>query len=353
MDTPNRHNFLIRPLSYADSGVDINSGLEFIDLIKPYANTTKRKELLSSIGGFSALFELDLTKYKNPIIVSTTDGVGTKVLLADDMQSYQCIGIDLVAMCVNDLIVQGAEPLFFLDYYATGKLNPYIAEYIIRGITQGCKLAGASLVGGETAELPDMYPTGVYDLAGFAVGVVDKFCIIDGSKVCPGDVILGLASSGIHANGFSLVRRVLKLWQINLEQYFTGKRLKDILLTPTRIYVKPILALLNEFNIHAIAHITGGGLIDNLPRVLPNNTQALIDTKSWEIPEIFNWIKALGRIDTLELFRVFNCGIGMAIVVPHDEAERIYLRLKSLGENVYRIGVITENPDSIPKVVLV
>lgn len=327
-------------LSYRDAGVDIDAGNALVEKIKPHAKRTLRPEVLGGLGGFGALFEIPLERYKKPVLVAGTDGVGTKLKLAMDMGKHDTIGIDLVAMCVNDLIVQGAEPLFFLDYYATGHLNVDAAADVVKGIADGCLLSGCSLTGGETAEMPGMYEGDDYDLAGFCVGIVDKDRVIDGSKVGAGDVIIGLASSGPHSNGYSLIRKVLEVSGASLSDAFDGKTLGEVLLAPTRIYIKSLLELFKQVDVHALAHITGGGLTENLPRVLPENCRAVIDTQAWQRPEIFNWLQQQGNIEDAELYRTFNCGVGMTIVVPAEQADATVAQLNQAGENASIIGRI-------------
>jgi phosphoribosylformylglycinamidine cyclo-ligase len=327
-------------LSYRDAGVDIDAGNRLVDRIKPAVARTHRPGVLAGLGGFGALFELPLDRYRHPVLVSGTDGVGTKLKLAIQSGRHDTIGIDLVAMCANDIIVQGAEPLFFLDYYATGKLDVDVASAVVEGIAEGCRQAGAALVGGETAEMPGMYDTGDYDLAGFCVGVVEKERIIDGSRVQVGDRLIGLGSSGPHSNGYSLVRKVLEVsgtdWNTELE----GTPLIDALLAPTRIYVKSLLALMKEVELHSLCHITGGGLPENLPRMLPADTRAVIDTASWQLPAVFRWLQEQGRIATPELFRTFNCGVGMVVCVGEGEAEPTLERLRAAGEQAWVLGEI-------------
>lgn len=326
-------------LSYRDAGVDIDAGNALVERIKPLAAATRRPGVLAGLGGFGALFEIP-AGYRQPVLVAGTDGVGTKLKLAMELHRHDTIGIDLVAMCVNDLIVQGAEPLFFLDYYATGHLDVDIASDVVKGIAEGCRQAGAALIGGETAEMPGMYQGGEYDLAGFCVGVVEKDRIIDGSRVHSGDVLIGLPSSGPHSNGYSLIRKVLETTGARLDQPFDGATLGERLLAPTRIYVRPLLALFAEFDIHALAHITGGGLLENLPRVMPENTVAHVDTRSWTLPPIFAWLQEQGGIDTREMYRTFNCGIGMVLVASAAEAGAIVSRLRAEGEHPVIIGHI-------------
>jgi len=326
-------------LSYRDAGVDIDAGNALVERIKPLAASTRRPGVLAGLGGFGALFEIP-EGYRQPVLVAGTDGVGTKLKLALELHRHDTIGIDLVAMCVNDLIVQGAEPLFFLDYYATGHLDVDIASDVVKGIAEGCRQAGAALIGGETAEMPGMYQGEEYDLAGFCVGVVEKDRIIDGSRVHSGDVLIGLPSSGPHSNGYSLIRKVLETTGARLDQPFDGATLGERLLAPTRIYVKPLLALFAEFDIHALAHITGGGLLENLPRVMPENTVAHVDIRSWTPPPIFAWLQEQGGIDAREMYRTFNCGIGMVLVASAAEAGAIVTRLRAEGEHPVIIGHI-------------
>ena len=323
-------------LTYKDSGVDITKGNKLIEKIKPIAKSTLRPGVLNGLGGFGAMFEIPLDKYENPVLVSGTDGVGTKLMVAEMLNKHDSIGIDLVAMCVNDLIVQGAEPLFFLDYYATGSLNTEIATSVISGIGEGCIRSGCSLIGGETAEMPGMYKGEKYDLAGFCVGIVEKDNIIDGSKVSVGDQIIALGSSGPHSNGYSLIRKVLEKTTPSSEQL-------EAILEPTRIYVKSILSLNKSHPIHAISHITGGGLLENIPRVLPKNLAAKLDSNSWETPEIFNWIQDLGKIDTTEMYRVLNCGVGMIVIVPKESLDDSIKLLNSNGEDSWLIGEIVSS----------
>lgn len=333
-------------LSYRDAGVDIDAGNALIDRIKPHTARTLREGVLGGLGGFGALFEIPLDRYRKPVLVSGTDGVGTKLKLAFDMNRHDTIGIDLVAMCVNDLIVQGAEPLFFLDYYATSALDLDVAEQVVKGISDGCEQAGAALIGGETAEMPGLYQPGDYDLAGFSVGIVEKDAVIDGSKVAVGDVMLGIASSGPHSNGYSLVRKIIEVSGADLSQEFHGSTLGETLLQPTRIYVKPILKLLASVDVHAIAHITGGGLLENLPRVMPANTRANINAKAWDRLPIFDWLQQEGNVDETEMYRTFNCGIGMVICVSAADVKSSIEILTAAGEKVVEIGHI-EKSDSI------
>jgi len=327
-------------LSYRDAGVDIDVGNALIDKIKPMVKRTFRPGVMSGLGGFGALFELPVNQYKNPVLVSGTDGVGTKLRLALQMKKHDTIGIDLVAMCVNDIIVTGAEPLFFLDYYATGHLELETASQVISGIAKGCELSGCALTGGETAEMPGMYEGDDYDLAGFAVGIVEKDQIIEPSSVEAGDVLLGLASSGAHSNGYSLIRKVLEVSKADINIEFDGSTLGDKLLAPTHLYVKPLLELIKTVRPHALAHITGGGLTENLPRVLPENTVAKIDLDSWQQPAVFDWIQKNGNIEESEMLRTFNCGIGMVICIAGEDKEQAIQILQQQGETVFEIGQI-------------
>ncbi|MFK5893875.1 MAG: phosphoribosylformylglycinamidine cyclo-ligase [Pseudomonadota bacterium] len=329
-------------LSYRDAGVDIDAGNALIDKIKPLSKATTRPGVLGGLGGFGALFEIPLDRYKQPVLVSGTDGVGTKLKLAIQMNKHDSIGIDLVAMCVNDLIVQGAEPLFFLDYYATGKLDVDAATDVVKGIADGCILAGCALTGGETAEMPGMYQHNDYDLAGFCVGIVEKNKIIDGSQVKAGDRLLGLASSGPHSNGYSLIRKIIETHNADLNQSFDSRTLGQALLEPTRIYVKSLLKLIEKVDIHAVSHITGGGLLENIPRVLPDNCRANIDQNSWQLPAIFNWLQEHGNIEQNEMYRTFNCGIGMVIVVAKEDEQLAISELQNNGEKVYILGQIEQ-----------
>lgn len=327
-------------LSYRDAGVDIDAGNALVERIKPIAKRTLRPGVLGGLGGFGALFELPLDRYREPVLVSGTDGVGTKLKLAAALDRHDTLGIDLVAMCVNDLIVQGAEPLFFLDYFSTGRLEVETAARVIQGIGRGCELAGAALVGGETAEMPGMYPAGEYDLAGFCVGVVEKSRIIDGSKVRPGDALVGLASSGPHSNGYSLIRKIVEVTEADLEADLDGRSLGEALLEPTRIYVKPLLDLFSHVDVHALAHITGGGLTENLPRVLPGNCRARLDPASWQRPAVFEWLQQHGRVDEQEMYRTFNCGVGMVVCVASGDLPETLSRLTDAGETAWDLGRI-------------
>ena len=323
-------------LTYKDSGVDITKGNQLIEKIKPIAKSTLRPGVLGGLGGFGAMFEIPLEKYKNPVLISGTDGVGTKLKVAEMLNKHDTIGIDLVAMCVNDLIVQGAEPLFFLDYYATGSLNPEIATSVIEGIGEGCRQSGCSLIGGETAEMPGMYKGEEYDLAGFCVGIVDKNQVIDGSKVNEGDHIVALGSSGPHSNGYSLIRKVLEKSTPSSEQL-------NSLIEPTRIYVKSILSLANTLTVHAISHITGGGLLENIPRVLPDHLSAKLNSNSWSQPEIFKWLQKEGNIDSHEMYRVLNCGVGMVVIISKESSSQAIEHLSACGENAWLIGEVVHS----------
>lgn len=336
-------------LSYKDAGVDIDAGNDLVERIKGTVKATRRKEVLGGIGGFGALCRIP-EGYKKPILVSGTDGVGTKLKLAMDLDHHDTIGIDLVAMCVNDLIVLGAEPLYFLDYYATGKLSVDIASRVVSGIGEGCKQSNCALVGGETAEMPGMYQGEDYDLAGFCTGVVEEDDIIDGSKVAAGDVVIGLPSSGPHSNGYSLIRKVLEVSNADTSMSFGDGTLADALLEPTRIYVKPMLALLKEQPVHAISHITGGGFWENLPRVLPDDLAVRIDANTWERPAIFDWLQENGNITDVEMLRTFNCGIGLILVVPKASEEAVLAKLADLGESPVTLGAI-ENRDGEPVII--
>lgn len=339
-------------LSYKDAGVDINAGNALVERIKPEVKRTTRAEVIGGLGGFGALCAIP-SKYKEPILVSGTDGVGTKLRLAIDLKKHDTIGIDLIAMCVNDLVVQGAEPLFFLDYYATGKLDVDVAADVVKGIADGCVQSGCALVGGETAEMPGMYHEGDYDLAGFCVGVVEKSEIIDGSRVKNGDALIALGSSGPHSNGYSLVRKVIDVAGVNpATELLDNKPLSEHVLAPTKIYVKSVLALIKQADVHAIAHLTGGGFWENIPRVLPKNTKAVIDEKSWKWPSVFNWLQEKGNIDTYEMYRTFNCGVGMVIALPQEQVETALAILKQAGENAWLIGHIEHAEDDTEQVVI-
>jgi phosphoribosylformylglycinamidine cyclo-ligase len=328
------------PITYRDAGVDIDAGDELVERIKPGVRRSMRPEVLGGIGGFGALVEVPLDRYRKPVLVSGTDGVGTKLRLAIDTRRHDGIGIDLVAMCVNDVIVQGAEPLFFLDYFASGKLDVDVGERVIAGIVEGCVQAGCALVGGETAEMPGMYHGADYDLAGFCVGVVEKDAIIDGSRTRAGDVVLGLPSSGPHSNGFSLIRKILQVAAADLEGDADGVALIDRLMAPTRIYVKPLLQLLREVTVHGVSHITGGGLVDNIPRVLPDGLEAVLRRSSWRREVVFDWLQREGKVADAEMYRVFNCGIGMTVQVAPSDADRAIGVLRAAGQEALIIGEV-------------
>lgn len=331
-------------LSYKDAGVDIDAGNSLVENIKGVVKKTHRPEVMGGLGGFGALCKLP-TGYKEPVLVAGTDGVGTKLRLAIDLKRHDSVGIDLVAMCVNDLIVQGAEPLFFLDYYATGKLEVDVATDVVKGIGTGCEQSNCALIGGETAEMPGMYEGGDYDLAGFCVGVVEQSKIIDGTKVASGDQLIALGSTGPHSNGYSLIRKVIEVSNADLNADLEGKPLSDHLLAPTRIYVKPVLELLKSVDVHALSHITGGGFWENIPRVLPQGAKAVIDGSSWQWPVVFNWLQDNGNITTHEMYRTFNCGVGMILAVPADKLEESLTILKAQGENAWHIGAIADAKD--------
>lgn len=337
-------------LNYKSAGVDIEAGNDLVERIKPIAAKTRRPGVMAGLGGFGSLFELPLDRYKNPILVSGTDGVGTKLKLALELGIHDTVGIDLVAMCVNDIVVLGAEPLFFLDYYATGKLEVDTAASVVEGIGKGCELAGAALVGGETAEMPGMYTEGDYDLAGFCVGIVEKNNILDGSKVKAGDKLIGIASSGPHSNGYSLIRKILEKSSASLDDSLNGKSLGQSLLEPTKIYVKSLLELLKTVPVHALAHITGGGLTENLPRVLPEGLDASIDLSAWNFPETFKWLQEQGNVSQADMLTTFNCGIGMIVCVDAENEAETMAVLSQQGETVYSIGEIVESAGE-PKVV--
>ncbi len=338
-------------LSYCAAGVDIEAGNQLVDNIKPIAERTSRAGVMGGLGGFGALFELPTDRYEKPVLVSATDGVGTKLKLALEMGKHNTVGIDLVAMCANDLVVQGAEPLFFLDYYATGRLDIDVATSVIDGIGTGCEQAGMALIGGESAEMPGMYARGDYDLAGFCVGVVEKANIIDGSQVQAGDALIALASNGPHSNGYSLIRKVIEVSQSDLAQDFEDSTLGNTLLQPTRIYVKSLLKLLQKVPVHAMAHITGGGLTENVPRVLPKGVNAQLDASTWTRPEIFNWLQHYGEIDDEEMWHTFNCGVGMVVAVAAEDASTTIETLKNMGENAWQVGKVVESsPEAEPKV---
>ncbi|MEW6024703.1 MAG: phosphoribosylformylglycinamidine cyclo-ligase [Pseudomonadota bacterium] len=339
-------------LSYRDAGVDIDAGDALVEAIKPLAKRTIREGVLGGIGGFGGLFEIS-KKFKEPVLVSGTDGVGTKLKLAFELNRHDTVGIDLVAMSVNDILVQGAEPLFFLDYFACGKLDVATATAVVSGIAKGCEESGCALLGGETAEMPGMYPDGEYDLAGFAVGAVEKSQIIDGSKIVPGDVVLGLASSGIHSNGYSLVRKIIQVAKPDLEADFHGRKLADVLMAPTRLYVKPLLALMAAMEVKGLVHITGGGLVENIPRVLADNLTAVLDGSSWTMPPLFQWLQQHGGVADAEMHRVFNCGIGMTVIVSKENADAAMAQLQAAGETVCRIGEIRAREEGQAQTVVV
>ena len=330
------------PVTYREAGVDIDAGEELVERIKPRVKRSMRSEVLGGIGGFGALVELPLDRYKRPVLVSGTDGVGTKLRLAIDTGRHDAVGIDLVAMCANDVVVQGAEPLFFLDYFATGALDVDVGERVIAGIVEGCVQAGCALVGGETAEMPGMYHGADYDLAGFCVGVVEKELLIDGSRTAAGDVVLGLPSSGPHSNGFSLIRKILEVSRTDLCTPVDGVALVERLLAPTRIYVKPLLRLLDEVTVHGLAHITGGGLLDNIPRVLPDGLEVVLERRAWGKDPVFEWLEAAGRVAHMEMYRVFNCGIGMTVHVARADADRAIAVLRDAGQPAAVIGEVRE-----------
>ncbi|MCU7838949.1 MAG: phosphoribosylformylglycinamidine cyclo-ligase [Candidatus Thiodiazotropha sp. (ex Troendleina suluensis)] len=333
-------------LSYRDAGVDIDAGNELVERIKPIVKQTFRPGVLAGLGGFGALFELPLDRFKEPVLVSGTDGVGTKLKLALELNRHDTIGIDLVAMCVNDIVVAGAEPLFFLDYYATGQLDLEIATDVVSGIAEGCKQAGAALTGGETAEMPGLYSKGDYDLAGFCVGIAEKSRLILPERVKAGDVLIGVASSGPHSNGYSLVRKILQVRGADLEQPLGETSLGEALLMPTRIYVKPLLQLMQQVEIHALAHITGGGLPENLPRVLPPGCKAVIDSDSWQLPPVFGWLQTQGNVVNSEMLRTFNSGVGMVVCVAQADAQSSLQILNDAGETAWRLGTIESASDT-------
>jgi phosphoribosylformylglycinamidine cyclo-ligase len=342
-----------RALTYRDAGVDIDAGDRLVDRIKPFARGTSRPGVLAGVGGFGALFELARGRYRHPVLVSGTDGVGTKLKLAFELNRHGTVGVDLVAMSVNDILTLGAEPLFFLDYYACGSLDVRTAAEVVKGIALGCKQAGCALIGGETAEMPGMYPAGEYDLAGFAVGVVEKSRIIDGASIAEGDAVLGLASSGAHSNGYSLIRKIVASRGVNLSRKFGGRTLADTLIEPTRIYVKPVLKLLKSVRIKGLAHVTGGGLPDNVPRILADRLAARIERSAWPLPPLFRWLQEQGNVADDELLRVFNCGIGMVAVVRKADVPRSLRLLKSAGVAAWHIGSIVRRPKRGPQVLIV
>lgn len=339
-------------ISYRDAGVDIEAGDALVEQIKPFAKRTMRPEVLGGIGGFGSLFAVP-QKFKEPILVSGTDGVGTKLKLAFELNKHDTVGIDLVAMSVNDILVQGAEPLFFLDYFACGKLEVGVAAQVIKGIAEGCEQSGCALVGGETAEMPGMYPAGEYDLAGFAVGCADKSKLIDGTTIAAGDVVLGLASSGAHSNGYSLIRKLIEKSGIDFESDFHGRKFKDVVMEPTRIYVKSLLKLIEALPVKGMAHITGGGITENIPRVLPAGLTAEIRADGWQLPPLFQWLQAQGNIVPSELYKTFNCGIGMAVIVAKEHVAQAKQLLEDSGETVFEIGHIrAQNAGEAPTIVV-
>jgi len=336
-------------ISYKDAGVDIIAGDQLVEKIKPFAKKTMRNGVLAGLGGFGSMFEIP-KNYKNPVLVSGTDGVGTKLKLAFETNNHKTIGQDLVAMCVNDILVQGAEPLFFLDYYACGKLSVSQATDVIKGIADGCQIAGCALVGGETAEMPGMYNEGEYDLAGFSVGIVEKQNIIDGSKVKSGDTVIGLPSSGPHSNGYSLIRRLLKETKTNLNDSFDDKTFADVLLAPTKIYVKPLLNLIAKLEVKALAHITGGGLTENIPRVLPPHLAVEINLSSWQKPNIFSWLQTAGNLTDQEMFKTFNCGIGMILILSQENKVQAFEILKLMDQESIELGMVSQREKDDPQV---
>ena len=339
-------------LSYRDAGVDIDAGDDLVDRIKPLAKKTMREGVLAGIGGFGALFEVP-KRYKEPVLVSGTDGVGTKLRLAFEWNRHDTIGQDLVAMSVNDILVQGAEPLFFLDYFACGKLTVDTAATVVGGIAKGCELSGCALIGGETAEMPGMYPPGEYDLAGFAVGAVEKSKIITGKTIVPGDVVLAIGSSGAHSNGYSLVRKIIERAGAKPSDDLGGRPLGDVVMAPTEIYVKPLLKLISEIDVKGMAHITGGGLVDNVPRVLPENTQAVLHRDSWQMPELFRWLQMKGGVADAEMVRVFNCGIGMVVIVSPDQVDAAIKSLTAQGLKAWAVGEVVERPKDAPQTIVI
>ncbi|MBU3583423.1 phosphoribosylformylglycinamidine cyclo-ligase [Polynucleobacter sp. 15G-AUS-farblos] len=339
-------------LSYRDAGVDIDAGDDLVDRIKPLAKKTMREGVLAGIGGFGALFEVP-KRYKEPVLVSGTDGVGTKLRLAFEWNRHDTIGQDLVAMSVNDILVQGAEPLFFLDYFACGKLTVDTAATVVGGIAKGCEISGCALIGGETAEMPGMYPPGEYDLAGFAVGAVEKSKIITGATIVPGDTILAIGSSGAHSNGYSLVRKIIERAGAKPSDDLGGRPLGDVVMAPTQIYVKPLLKLISEIDVKGMAHITGGGLVDNVPRVLPENTQAVLHRDSWQMPELFRWLQMKGGVADAEMVRVFNCGIGMVVIVSPANADAAIKSLAAQGLTSWTVGEVVERPKDAPQTIVI
>lgn len=340
-DTPDR-----KPLTYREAGVDIDAGNALVERIKPFAKATLRSEVMGGLGGFGGLFDLSATRYRKPVLVSSTDGVGTKLLLAQRLGRHDTIGVDLVGMSVNDVMVQGAEPLFFLDYFACGRLDVDVAADVIKGIAEGCSQAGCALLGGETAEMPDMYPEGEYDLAGFCVGVAEKSCLLDGSMARAGDKLLGVASSGPHSNGYSLIRRIIERSGADLDAPLGDSTLGEALMAPTQIYVKPGLRLLENHDVKAFAHITGGGLLENVVRVLPDGLGIRLDRQSWEPPPIFDWLHEEGGLDEREMLRTFNCGVGLVVILPPDEVDAARRSLKADGLQSWSIGEVVDDADA-------
>lgn len=338
--------------TYTDAGVSIDRGNRLVERIRPHVKTTDRPGILGNIGGFGGLFDIGSLGYRNPVLVSGTDGVGTKLKLAIEYNRHDTIGIDLVAMCVNDLLVQGAEPLFFLDYYACGNLDIDVAESVVKGIAEGCRRAGCALTGGETAEMPGMYQTGDYDLAGFCVGIVEKENIIDGSAIVPGDVLVALGSSGFHSNGYSLIRTLLQDTETTIDSKLGETRIIDLLMAPTRIYVKPVLEALKSIPVKGMAHITGGGLVENIPRVLPDHVLANIDTHTWQWPPVFQWLQDAGNIEAGEMYRTFNCGTGYVLIVAPDEADDLIRDLNGQGEQAWLLGRIEDRTGDQSRLVL-
>ena len=334
----------MKPLTYKDAGVDIDAGNDLVDRIKPLVKRTHRPEVLAGLGGFGGLFALPPDRYREPVLVSGTDGVGTKLILAQQLGKHDTIGIDLVAMCVNDVLVQGAEPLFFIDYFACGRLDVEVATDVVAGIAAGCELAGAALIGGETAEMPDMYPDGEYDLAGFCVGAVEKDRMIDGQSIGAGDELIGIASSGPHSNGYSLIRKVL---DIDPDAVIDGRPARDVLLEPTRIYVKPILELMQSVTVKGLSHITGGGISENIPRILPEALHAVINTPTWKRGPVFDWLAATGSIAEDEMWRTFNCGVGMVVAVAAADLDAALARLEESGESAWHIGSIADGAGAV------
>ena len=351
-DMTSSTNSSSKGLSYRDAGVDIDAGDDLVDRIKPLAQKTMREGVLAGIGGFGALFEVP-KRYKEPVLVSGTDGVGTKLRLAFEWNRHETIGQDLVAMSVNDILVQGAEPLFFLDYFACGKLTVDTAATVVGGIAKGCELSGCALIGGETAEMPGMYPPGEYDLAGFAVGAVEKSKIITGKTIIPGDIVLAIGSSGAHSNGYSLVRKIIERAGAKPTDDLGGRPLSDVVMAPTEIYVKPLLKLISEIDVKGMAHITGGGLVDNVPRVLPENTQAVLHRDSWQMPELFRWLQMKGGVADAEMVRVFNCGIGMVVIVAPAQAKAAIKSLTNQGLKAWTVGEVVDRPKDAPQTIVI